>query len=95
MVERVAKAIAEVVDRRTSGDYDIEGEIAEECSRAAIEAMRNPNHAMEDAGWAHMGTAPAPYTVKRRGDGHVYVDLYSGFCRKSVGFSSWKQRCTP
>ncbi len=58
MVEKVAKAIAEVVDRRTSGDYDIEGEIAEECSRAAIEAMRNPNHAMEDAGWAHMGTAP-------------------------------------
>ena len=41
MIERVGKAIAEVVDRKTSGDYDIDGEIAEECARAALKAIRD------------------------------------------------------
>lgn len=48
--ERVAAAIARIVEDRTSGDYDIHGEIATACARAAIAAMRDPTEAMEKAG---------------------------------------------
>ena len=58
MLHRVARAIAEVVDRRTTGDYDIDGEIAEECATAAIEAIREPTPEMVRVGVDDILTGP-------------------------------------
>jgi hypothetical protein len=59
MVERVAKAIS-LGEWSDSEHWQCraEREVWMERARAAIEEMRSPTHAMEDAGWAHMGTAP-------------------------------------